>query len=104
MVTTLIPLYIHIYYTNTQKNSVTDRPKCIRKRKADTCHVVTDISIKGGKGHQNTTTVILNLKPKCSQKSKCTPREKTQRQCSACSSSEQSTPNETCQMKQKTGK
>lgn len=34
--------------------------------------------LKGEKGHRNSTTVILNLKPKCSQKGKCTLREEIQ--------------------------
>lgn len=53
MLTTFVPLFIHIYYTNTQKNSVTDRPKCIRRKKADTCHIVRNTSIKGGKRSPN---------------------------------------------------
>lgn len=44
-------LRIYIYITQTlRKKSVTDRPKCIRKGKADTCHVVKTPVLKGGWG------------------------------------------------------
>lgn len=81
--------FIYTYNTNTQKNSVTDRPKCIRRKKADTCHLVKNTSFKGGKRSPK--------HHKCDFKSKTQmPPEKrvhTNRKnkvpwCSVCSSSE----------------
>lgn len=46
MYTCIHVTYTRICYTITKKNSVTGRPKYIRRRKADTCHV-KNASING---------------------------------------------------------